>query len=83
MKSDPGDIDIFLIMKDSFDVTELSDETAVLFNHMATHNYEGASIFWVRSMAAFGGEKTAIEHFQIKRDGNKRGIVEVIGHDTE
>ncbi|MCP4680937.1 MAG: hypothetical protein GY864_01220 [Desulfobacterales bacterium] len=82
-KPDPGDIDVFLIMKDSFDVRELSGETALLFDHMAAHNYEGASIFWMRRMAALDEEKAAIEHWQIKRNGKKRGIIEVIEHDTK
>jgi len=30
-------------------------------------------------MAAFGGEQSLIEDWQIKRDGTKRGIVEVTG----
>jgi hypothetical protein len=41
--------------------------------------YFGASIFWVRRMAALGGEAVAIEDWQIKRDGTRRGIVEIIG----
>jgi len=77
-KLNPGDIDIFLIMKDSFDVSELSDETALLFDHMVAHNYEGASIFWLRRMAVLGEVKEAVEHWQIKRNGKKRGIIEVI-----
>jgi hypothetical protein len=34
---------------------------------MAAQNYEGASIFWLRRMAALDGEEAAIEHWQIKR----------------
>ena len=41
----PGDLDIFLLMEDSFDVRELPAEVAILFNHMVAQNYEGASIF--------------------------------------
>jgi hypothetical protein len=50
---------------------------------MAAQNYEGASIFWLRRIAALGGEEGAIEHWQIKRDGKKRGIVEVLINDKE
>jgi len=49
---------------------------------MAAHNYEGASIFWVRHLAAFDGEEAAIKHWQLKRNGKKRGIVEVLIHDS-
>jgi hypothetical protein len=30
-------------------------------------------------MAAFDGEQNIIEDWQIKRDGTKRGIIEIIG----
>ncbi len=82
-KPAPGDIDIFLVMDDSFDVSELSGETAIFFDHMATHNYEGASIFWVRGAAALGGVQAAVEHWQLKRDGKRRGIVEVVSDDKK
>ena len=35
-KSDPADIDIFLLMEDSFDAGQLSSETALIFDHVAT-----------------------------------------------
>ena len=37
----------------------------------------GASVFWMRQMAAIGGVQAAIEDWQIKRDGTERGIVEM------
>ena len=37
----------------------------------------GCSVFWLRRMAAMGGEQAAIEDWQIKRDGTERGIVEI------
>jgi hypothetical protein len=80
-KPDPGDVDIFLMMEDTFDVSQVSGETAVIFNHLNAQNYEGASIFWIRRLAALDGEETAIGYWQLKRDGGKRGIVEVITHD--
>jgi hypothetical protein len=48
---------------------------------MPARNYEGASIFWVRRMAAFGGEDNAVAFWQVKRNGERRGIVEVISND--
>jgi hypothetical protein len=80
-KPDPGDIDIFLLMEDSFDAGLLSGEAALIFDHLATQNYEGASIFWIRRLAALEGEQAAAEYWQLKRDGTKRGIVEVIRND--
>jgi hypothetical protein len=81
-KPNPQDLDIFLLMEDTFDIRQVAGEARIIFNHMAAQNYEGASIFWLRRMAALDGEEAAIEHWQIKRDGKKRGIVEVLKHDT-
>ena len=77
-KTEPNDVDIFLVMDDNFDVSKVTGEAAILFDHLAAQNYEGASIFWVRRLGALGGEQVAIEDWQFKRDGTRRGIVEVI-----
>lgn len=77
----PNDVDIFMLMEDTFDLDQWSDEVAVIFDHMACQNYEGASVFWVRKMAAIGGEQAAIEFWQTKRDDTNRGIVEVTSRD--
>jgi hypothetical protein len=37
-------------MEDSFDAGQPSGEAALIFDHSAAQNYEGASIFWVRRM---------------------------------
>lgn len=70
-----------MLMEDTFDVNQLSGEAAIIFDHVAAQNSEGASVFWIRRMAAIGGEQAALEHWQIKRDGSKRGIVEVVKND--
>ena|SRR5919108_38944 len=80
-KPAPGDIDIFLLMEDTFDVSQLSNEAAPIFDHIVAQNYEGASIFWIRRLAALEGEEATIEYWQLKRDGTKRGIVEVVKND--
>lgn len=82
-KSEPGDVDIFLVMEDSFDVDQVHGETAIIFDHQKAHNVLEASIFWIRKMAAIGGEQEAIEDWQTKRDETLRGIVEVIHNDSE
>jgi hypothetical protein len=82
-RPEPNDVDIFLLMDDTFDANQLAGETAIIFDHLAAQNYEGASIFWIRRLAAIGGEQEAIEYWQIKRDGTKRGIVEVIENDQK
>ena len=59
----------------------MTGEAAILFDHSAAQNYEGASIFWIRLLAVIGGEQAAIEHWRLKRDGTKRGIIEVMCDD--
>jgi hypothetical protein len=80
-KDEPNDVDIFLLMDDSFDVRQVSPEASLVFDHAAAQNLLGASVFWIRRTAALGGEEATIAHWQLKRDGGKRGIVEVVGHD--
>ena len=68
-------------MEDSFDVRQVSTEARLVFDHTAAQNLLGASVFWIRRAAALGGEEAIITHWQTKRDGNKRGILEVLTND--
>ena len=77
-KPEPNDVDIFILMEDDFDTGKLPSETRLLFDHAAAQAHFGASVFWVRRLAAFAGEQETIEYWQIKRDGSQRGIVEII-----
>lgn len=70
-----------MLMDDSFELSEVRGEAAIIFDHLAAQAVEGASVFWIRRMAAIGGDQAALEHWQIKRDKTRRGIVEVIGDD--
>ncbi|MBI4212826.1 MAG: hypothetical protein HY534_00795 [Chloroflexi bacterium] len=74
----PNDLDVFLVMDDTFDAEQLGGEQAILFSHALAQAYFGASVFWIRQLAALGGEHAMIEQWQIKRDGGHRGIVEVV-----
>lgn len=65
------------MMDDMFDAGTLSNETALVFDHAAADAHFGASVFWVRRLAAFGGEQAAVEYWQVKREGGHRGIVEI------
>jgi hypothetical protein len=60
-KLEPNDVDIFMVMQDKFDASQLIGEAALLFDHIAADTHFGASVFWVRRLAAMGGEQTAIE----------------------
>jgi hypothetical protein len=76
-KPEPNDIDIFLLMEGSFEVASVVGEARLLFDHAAADAHFGASVFWMRRMAAFGGEQAAVDFWQTKRDGGLRGIVEI------
>jgi hypothetical protein len=39
-------------------------------------------VFWLRRLAALGGEEQAIVGWQIKRDGTRRGIIEIVEEQT-
>lgn len=65
-------------MDDNFDMSKLTGETRVLFDHAAAQAHFGASVFWLRRLAALGGEEQAITGWQIKRDGTFRGIIEIV-----
>jgi hypothetical protein len=78
-KVGPNDVDVFIIMADDFAIGKLVGESRLLFEHTAAQTHFGCSVFWVRRAAAMGGEEAAIEDWQIKRDGNRRGVVDVIG----
>ncbi|MFL6207725.1 MAG: DUF6932 family protein [Pyrinomonadaceae bacterium] len=47
-KPDPNDVDIFLLMDDSFVPQQVSGEAEIIFSHLATQEYEGASVFWLK-----------------------------------
>ena len=77
-KPDPNDVDVVLIMHDDFEIHTCDEVTRRLFNHTQAAEEFGASIFWLRpSMLFLETLEEFIEHWQIKRDLTRRGIVEV------
>ncbi len=74
----PNDVDVFLVMEDTFDATHLTGEASLLFDHAAAQAYFGGSVFWLRRLAALGGEQSAIEDWQMTRAGSRRGIIEIV-----
>jgi hypothetical protein len=76
-KPNPNDVDVFLLMDDRFDVSATTGETRLLFDHLAADAHFGASVFWLRRQATFEGEQAAVDYWQMKRDGRRRGIVEL------
>ncbi|MCE2416567.1 hypothetical protein J4G07_21530 [Candidatus Poribacteria bacterium] len=79
----PADVDIFLLMEDSFDVTQVHGEVALVFDPQKTQAVFGASVFWIRKQGTITSEQEAVEDWQVKRDNSRRGIVEVIHNDSE
>jgi hypothetical protein len=75
---DPNDVDVFLLMEDAFDVGLLTGEAQILFDHAAAQAHFGASVFWLRRLAALNVEQAAIEDWQHTREGGRRGIIEIV-----
>ena len=80
-KNAPNDVDIFLLMEDDFDVSRLPRHVRIVFDHAAAQNLLGASVFWIRRVAALGGEQATVEYWQVTRSGGRGGIVEVVSND--
>ncbi len=76
-KENPNDIDIFMLMEDGFDPNNFSGKTRLVFKHMTTQEYEGASVFWGTETGIIGDVDDFIAGWQTTRDKSLRGIVEV------
>lgn len=77
-KPEPNDVDVVLVMRDDFALSECDEETRLLFDHLQAAETFGASIFWIRpSMLILETLDEFIAYWQIKRDNTRRGIVEV------
>lgn len=78
VKSKPNDIDVVIIFDDDFDMTTCSEDVKKLLNHQQAATEFGASIFSIRPSLLF---LETIDEFiagwQVKRDGTRRGIIEV------
>lgn len=77
-KAEPNDVDIVLLMEDTFDLASVTGEAALPFQHMEAGARFGASVFWTRRSGAVGGEQAMVEYWQTRRDGGQRGIVEIV-----
>lgn len=77
-KLEPNDVDLFLLMEDAFDLSQLIGESRLLFDHGSAQAHFGASLFWMRRLAALGGDQAVVEFWQVRRDGGQRGIVEIV-----
>lgn len=76
-KREPQDVDAFLVMADTFDASHPTGAARLLFDHAAAQAHFGASVFWVRQLAAWPDEQAAVEFWEVKRGVGRRGIVEI------
>jgi hypothetical protein len=76
-KDEPNDVDIVLLMEDTFDLSSVTGEATLVFQHTEADAHFGASVFWTRRSGAIGGEQAMIEYWQVRREGGQRGIVEI------
>ena len=76
--SEPNDVDVILVMRDDFRSEACPAESAVLFDHARANDELGASVFWVRPDMLLGEPlERFLAFWQTKRDGRRRGIVEI------
>jgi hypothetical protein len=75
---EPRDVDVVLVMAADFKIEDAPRECRTLFSHSDADARYAASIFWVREgMLPEPLREQFFEAWQTKKDGTKRGIVEV------
>lgn len=76
--TEPNDVDVILVMRNDFRSETCPPETLALFDHARANDVLGASIFWVRPDMLLGEPlERFLAFWQTKRDGRRRGIVEI------
>ena|ERR1700722_2381726 len=76
--AEPNDVNVILVMRNQFRSEQCPPESAVLFDHFRANDELGASIFWVRPDMLLGEPlEQFLAFWQTKRDGRRRGVVEV------
>ena len=77
-KPKPNDVDVVIIFDDDFDMAACSEDVKKLLNHQQAATEFGASVFWIRpSLLFLETLDEFIAGWQVKRDGTRRGIIEV------
>jgi hypothetical protein len=76
--NEPNDIDVILVMRNDFRTEDCPGESAILFDHARANDELGASIFWARPEMLLGEPlERFLAFWQTKRDGRRRGVVEI------
>lgn len=72
------DVDVLLVMTADFRLEDAPRESRTLFSHADAEARFGASVFWIREgMLSDETTRILLETWETKRDGTKRGIVEI------
>jgi hypothetical protein len=75
---EPNDVDVILVMRNDFRSEDCPAESSLLFDHARANAELGASVFWVRPDMLLGEPlERFLAFWQIKRDGRRRGVVEI------
>ena len=82
-KEFPQDIDLLLIMSDDFDVDANPPEVKRVFGYAQGRIAFNADIFWTKSSIGEEVIDLWLETYQMTRDFESRGIVEVMISDKE
>jgi len=56
-KPEPNDVDIVILMEDTFDLASVAGEAALVFQHMEADARFGASVFWVSDPGRLAGSR--------------------------
>ncbi len=56
-KAEPNDVDVVVLMEDTFDLASVKGEAALVFQHAEADAHFGTSVFWARRSGAFGGSR--------------------------
>ncbi len=77
-KPEPNDIDVVLVFDDDFNIAVCNEEIKNLLSHEKADAVFGASIFWIRpSLLFLESLDEFLKSWQVKRNGDRRGIIEV------
>jgi hypothetical protein len=79
----PQNIDLLLIMKEDFVVDKMDLEVKKVFDYVQGRIAFNADIFWAKSSIGEDTINLWLETYQIPRDFESRGIVEVIIDDQK
>jgi hypothetical protein len=76
--ANPRDLDVVLVMSADFKLEEAPRESQTLFSHPDAEARFGASVFWLRErMLSEELMQEFLDTWQTKRDGTKRGLLEI------